>query len=258
MLKLIVNEGLGQMGQVLVQLIEDREDMELVAAIDSRAQAGKEDSLGGSRVLGDIGDFHGEAQVIIDFSHPSALDSILEYALDRGLALVIGTTGYGEEEVRKLERAGEKIAIFYSANMSLGINLLLSLVSKARSVLGRDYDIEIVEKHHRQKIDAPSGTAYMIADRIREDSGLDLAYLYGRSGKNERRTSEEIGIHALRGGTIVGDHSVIFAGLDEIIEIRHQALSKKVFAQGALEAASFASQLEPGLYNMDDYLASKN
>lgn len=254
MLRIVVNGCLGQMGQVLVQLIEDEEDMGLVAAVDSRAQAGMEDS----GVLDDIWDYRNKADVIIDFSHPSALDNLLEYALDKGLALIIGTTGYGEGEKKKLEKAGKKIAIFYSANMSLGINLLLSLVSKARSVLGRDYDIEIVEKHHRQKIDAPSGTAYMIADKIRKDSELDLDYVYGRASKNKRRGSKEIGIHALRGGTIVGDHEVVFAGLDEIIEIKHQALSKKVFAKGALEAARFVSQLKPGLYNMDDYLESKN
>lgn len=247
MLKVVVSGYLGQMGQVISKLILDREDMELVGGIDKNASSYD----GNVNVYENILDFNKKCDVIIDFSHPSSIDSLIDYAVSNNTPLVIGTTGYGEEEMNKLKEASKNIPIFYSANMSLGINLILSLVSKAASILGEDFDIEIIEKHHNKKIDAPSGTAYMIANEINKVFDNNKSYTFGRHTKNNRRSPNEIGIHAIRGGTIVGEHTVLFAGLDEIVEIKHNASSKNVFAKGALTAAEFIVNKEKGLYNME-------
>ena len=247
MLKIIVSGFLGQMGQVISKLILDRDDMELVGGIDRNAPSYK----GDIDVYESILDLDKKCDVIIDFSHPSSLDNLLDYAISNNTPLVIGTTGYGEEEIKKLKKSAEKIPIFYSANMSLGINLMLSLVSKAASILREDFDIEIIEKHHNKKIDAPSGTAYMIANEINKVYDNNKLYTFGRHGKNNKRSSNEIGIHAIRGGTIVGEHTVLFAGLDEVIEIKHSASSKNVFAKGALTATKFIVDKEKGLYSMN-------
>lgn len=248
-LRVIIHGYLGQMGQVISNLIASDESFQLVAGIDKGT---KNQVL--PNVYGNIEDCKYAADVIIDFSNPSAIDSILQYATNNNIALVIGTTGYEKEEMEKLEKAAKIIPIFYSANMSLGINLLLNLVSKTSSVLGEDFDIEIVEKHHNKKIDAPSGTAYMIAHKINEEFQNKKIYSFGRYTKEERRSPNEIGIHAIRGGTIVGEHSVIFAGLDEILEIKHSASSKNIFGKGALEAAKFIFKQDCGLYTMEDLM----
>ena len=250
MLNIVVNGYLGQMGQVISNLIKTQDNMHLVAGIDKNAKSYK----CGIDLYENISDFKGECNIIIDFSNPSALDELLEYAIANNTALVIGTTAYEEKEFSKLEEAAKKIPIFYSANMSLGINLLLSLVAKAAAVLGEEFDIEIIEKHHNKKIDAPSGTAYMIANKINEEFDNNKVYTFGRHTKTNKRSTNEIGIHAIRGGTIVGEHSVIFAGLDETIEIEHSATSKNVFAKGALEAAKFIVTKDNGLYNMNDLI----
>ncbi|NMA86417.1 MAG: 4-hydroxy-tetrahydrodipicolinate reductase [Tissierellia bacterium] len=249
MLRVIVHGYLGQMGQVISDLIATDENFKLVAGIDKSAE-----NQNLPNVYGNIENCRDTADVIIDFSNPSAIDGLLKYAVDHSTALVIGTTGYEKGEMKKLEKAGEEIPIFYSANMSLGINLLLNLVSKTASVLGEDFDIEIIEKHHNKKIDAPSGTAYMIANKINEEFQNEKVYNFGRYTKDQRRNPNEIGIHAIRGGTIVGEHSVIFAGLDEILEIKHSASSKNVFGKGALEAAKFISKQNNGLYSMKDLM----
>ena len=248
-LRIIIHGYLGQMGQVISNLIANDENFQLVAGIDKGAKNGVLPN-----VYGDIADYKYTADVIIDFSNPSAIDNILKYAVNNNTALVIGTTGYGKEEMGKLEKAAKIIPIFYSANMSLGINLLLNLVSKTASILGEDFDIEIVEKHHNRKIDAPSGTAYMIADKINKEFQNEKTYNFGRYSKERRRNPNEIGIHAIRGGTIVGEHSVIFAGLDEILEIKHSANSKNIFGKGALEAAKFIFKQDCGLYSMKDLI----
>ncbi len=247
MLKVVVSGYLGQMGQVISKLILDREDMELVGGIDKNASSYD----GNVDVYENILDFNKKCDVIIDFSHPSSIDSLIDYAVSNNTPLVIGTTGYGEEEMNKLKEASKNIPIFYSANMSLGINLILSLVSKAASILGEDFDIEIIEKHHNKKIDAPSGTAYMIANEINKVFDNNKSYTFGRHTKNNRRSPNEIGIHAIRGGTIVGEHTVLFAGLDEIVEIKHNASSKNIFAKGALTAVEFIVNKKKGLYNME-------
>lgn len=250
MLNVVINGYLGQMGQTLSNLIITRDDMKLVAGIDRNAESYK----CGIDVYKNISDFKGKSDVIIDFSTPTALDELLDYCKSNNIPLVIGTTGYEEIEIIKLKEASKKIPIFYSANMSLGINLLLSLASKAANVLVEDFDIEIIEKHHNKKIDAPSGTAYMIANKINEEFNNNKVYTFGRHTKTNKRSSKEIGIHAIRGGTIVGEHSAIFAGLDEIIEIKHTAMSKNVFAKGALQAAKFIVTKDNGLYNMDNLI----
>lgn len=253
MIKVIVNGALGQMGQVVTNLVLEEKSMDLVAKVDR----GKRHKANSGDVLENIWDFKGNGEVIIDFSHLSALDDLLKYAIEKNLALVIGTTGYGEKEMEMLKKGGKKIPIFYSANMSLGINLLLSLVSNSIALLGENYNIEIIEKHHNQKIDAPSGTAYMIINQIEKDFPNKYSPIFGRKTQTRKRLPKEIGVHAIRGGTIVGEHSVIFAGLDEVLEIKHMAQSKQVFANGALEVAKFIVKQGPGLYTMEDYVSNK-
>ncbi len=179
---------------------------------------------------------------------------LLEYAVAKRTGLVIATTGLTPNEVEHMQKVAEKIPIFYSANMSLGINLLKDLVKKVAPVLDDSFDIEIIEKHHNKKIDAPSGTAYLIADAINEELDHSKEYVCGRETRTERRSKNEIGIHAIRGGTIPGEHSVIFAGPDEIIEIKHTALSKRIFALGAIKAAKYIQTKDHGFYTMNDLL----
>ena len=195
--------------------------------------------------------FTGNADAVIDFSSPAALDGLLEFAKATKIPLVLATTGYSPEQIAKIGAAALEVPIFRSANMSLGINVLLELVKKAAAVLGDGYDIEIVERHHRRKVDAPSGTALMIADAAAAACGHETEYVFERHSVRHPREKKEIGISAVRGGTIVGEHEIIFAGHDEVMEIKHTALSREIFAQGAVEAAKFmASVTAPGLYDM--------
>ena len=181
-------------------------------------------------------------------------DKILDYASENIIPAVICTTGLTGEQVSHVKTASEKTAIFYSANMSLGINLLIDLVQRAAKVLEDKFDIEIIEKHHNQKIDAPSGTALMLADAINEEVDNRMKYEYDRHSKREKRTKNEIGIHAVRGGTIVGAHEIIFAGRDEIITLSHSARSKEIFAVGAVNAAIFMTGKECGMYDMSQLI----
>ncbi len=193
--------------------------------------------------------------VIIDFSNPAALDGMLGYALKNSVPCVICTTGYSAEQIEAIKQAAKEIAVFYSGNMSLGINLLIELAKQAAKVLGNTFDIEIVEKHHNLKVDAPSGTALMIADAISDTLEQEPQYVYDRHAYRKRRAKNEIGIHSVRGGTIVGEHEVIFAGLDEVVTVTHQAQSKQVFAAGAVNAAVFLAKQGAGMYDMSDLLA---
>ena len=199
-------------------------------------------------------DFPGTADVLIDFSHPSALNGLLDYAKTNGVALVLASTGYSDEETAKIKSAASEIPIFFTANMSIGINLMRELAKKAVSVLGDQYDVEIIEKHHNQKIDAPSGTALMLAESINEASGYKYSYVYDRHSVRKKRDKAEIGIHSVRGGTIVGEHEIIFAGRDEVITLSHSAASKEVFAVGAVNAAVFVASKPAGLYSMADMI----
>ena len=241
------------MGKEVISFCENSCDVKIVAGI-SRSH----DSALPFPVYSNIGDFDGEADVIVDFSHPLKLDMILSFALSRNLPLVLCTTGYSKTDEDKIFNAAEKLAILKSSNMSLGINLMLKLCKNAASVLGEDYDIEIIEKHHRRKVDSPSGTAIMLADKIAENLSGNTEYVYDRHSKRVARCKNEIGIQSLRGGNIVGEHSVIYCGDEELLEIKHSALSRRVFVRGAIAAANFVvSATGPGLYSMDDLISEK-
>lgn len=251
MIKVAINGINGKMGKVLSNAINNREDMVLSCGFDIY-----DDGKNLCPVYKKPSDFEGKVDVIIDFSHPSLLKELCQYAQNSKTPLVVATTGLGEEEKAVLLKTSENIAVFHSANMSLGVNLLIDLVNQAAKVLYENYDIEIIEKHHNQKIDAPSGTALMIADEIAKTLDNGILYTYDRHSVRKKRDKKEIGIHAIRGGTIVGEHSVIFAGKDEIISIDHIAMSKEIFATGSISAAKFLAKKEKGFYNMKDVINS--
>lgn len=246
MLKIIISGCNGHMGRVVAELCEADSDLEIIAGFDVLGPTDR-----AFPVFPSPTQFTGKADAVIDFSSPAALDGLLEFAKARKIPLVLATTGYSPEQVAQVGAAALEIPIFRSANMSLGINVLLELVKKAASVLGNRCDIEIVERHHRRKVDAPSGTALMIAGAAAENCGHETEYVFTRHSARQPRGKKEIGISAVRGGTIVGEHEIIFAGHDEVIEIKHTALSREIFAQGAVEAAKFIAGITaPGLYDM--------
>lgn len=246
MLKMIISGCNGHMGQSVVNICSGMEDVEVVAGFNRTAV-----SRNGFPVYSDPMEYAGEADVVIDFSNPANLTALLRFAVERQVPIVLCTTGYSPEQLAEIDAAAQKVPVFKSGNMSLGINLMLHLVRRAAAVLGADFDIEIVERHHRRKVDAPSGTALMIADAAAQSCGHETEYVFERHSVRHPRDKKEIGISAVRGGTIVGEHEIIFAGHDEIMEIKHTALSREIFAQGALEAAKFmAAVKEPGLYDM--------
>lgn len=252
MINVLLSGCNGKMGQVITRLASQREDLKIAAGFDQNTSIQNT-----YPVFSDLSKCNNDIDVIIDFSHPAALDSLLQFAISRKIPAVIATTGLANTQVQMLKDASKIIPIFFSANMSLGVNLLIDLVKKAARVLEKDFDIEIVEKHHNQKIDAPSGTALAIADAINSSLEQQQEYIYDRHSRRKKRSKTEIGIHAVRGGTIVGDHLVIFAGNDEIIEINHIATSKEIFAVGALNAAAFLHKKAAGMYSMDELIQSK-
>lgn len=250
MVKVIMHGCNGHMGQVISGLIKDDPEIEIAAGIDL---ADNRDN--GYPVFTDIWACKTEADAVIDFCSAKAVDNLLDYCVKRQIPVVLCTTGLSEEQLKKVEEASKKVAVLKSANMSLGINLLLKLVKEAAGTLAAaGFDMEIVEKHHRLKVDAPSGTALALADSINE--GLDNAYhyVYDRSQVRQKRDDKEIGISAVRGGTIVGEHDVIFAGADEVITFQHTAYSKAVFGKGAIQAAKFIKGKGPGWYQMSDVI----
>ncbi|KRQ87220.1 4-hydroxy-tetrahydrodipicolinate reductase [Caloramator mitchellensis] len=240
----------GRMGQVLTRIISQLEDMNVVAGVDREPNKYNNNYP----VYDNLTKVQEEVDVLIDFSNHTALDSVLEFGLKRNVALVICTTGFTPEEKTKMREASKNIPVLNSANMSIGINLLNKILGQVAPVLYGDFDIEIIEKHHNQKLDSPSGTALMLADAINASLDNSLEYVYGRHSKTEKRQQNELGIHAIRGGAIVGEHSVIFAGAGEVIEINHSALSRDVFAYGAIRAAKFLSGKEAGFYTMSDVI----
>ena len=253
MLKLAISGCNGRMGRVITEIAAKREDMKVVAGFDMNTVR-----LADSPVYSDPLEFPGGCDVIVDFSNVSATGHLLEYCRRTRTPVVICTTGHSEEQLALIRETAKEIPVFRSGNMSLGINLMMEVLKKCASVLGADFDVEIIEKHHNQKLDAPSGTALMLADAVNEALPYDAEYVYDRHERREKRPAHEIGIHTIRGGTIVGEHSVIFSGRDEIIEIKHNANSREVFAAGAVNAAAFlARQTGPGLYNMSDVIAAK-
>ena len=246
MLKIIISGCNGHMGRVVEALCAADPAVETAAGFDVLGSTDRD-----FPVFSSPAQFTGQADAVIDFSSPAALDGLLDFARTRHIPLVLATTGYTPEQVAQIGAAAQAVPIFRSANMSLGINVLLELVKKASGVLGKSCDIEIVERHHRRKVDAPSGTALMIADAAAQSCGHETEYAFERHSVRRPRDRKEIGISAVRGGTIVGEHEIIFAGHDEVIEIKHTAYSREIFAQGALEAAKFiAAVTAPGLYDM--------
>ena len=228
----------------MTKCVADDEELELVAGISP-----KHHDVDGFNTYSSFADVKEDSDVVIDFSNPLALDGILEYCLKTKTPVVLATTGYNDEEMEKIHEAAKQIPVFLSFNMSLGVNILLKLVKENLA----NFDIEIIEKHHNKKVDSPSGTAVMIANAVKEIREQS-EFIYGRHGRTGKRQQNEVGIHAVRGGTIVGEHSAIFAGNDEILEINHSARSKNVFAEGAIAAAKYLVNQEPGFYNMDDML----
>lgn len=247
MTKIIITGACGKMGKVIYDIVSKRDDCTVVAGVDKYNDGSRD-----FHVYPSISKVNEKADAIIDFSNPSLLDELLEYGISTSTPLVIATTGFDDCQKKKIEEASKKCPIFFTYNYSLGINLLVTLAKKATQILGDEFDIEIIEQHHNQKIDAPSGTALMLADSINEELGNSMKYEYDRHSKREKRTKSEIGIHAIRGGTIVGEHEIIFAGRDENITLSHSARSKEVFAVGAVNAAIYMSGKDAGMYDMSE------
>lgn len=250
MLRMVISGCNGHMGRTVAGIAAADAEIEVVAGFDINAV--KTDTF---PVYADPMEFGGQADVAVDFSNPVALDSLLHYCLVKKLPLVICTTGHDDRQLELVRGASLKIPIFKSGNMSIGINLAADLVRRACSFLGEGFDVEIIERHHRRKVDAPSGTALMLADAAKSALPYEAEYVFDRQSVRQPRGNTEIGISSVRGGTIVGEHEVIFAGLDEVIEIKHTAYSRDVFAAGAVKAAKFLARVKkPGMYEMKDIL----
>ena len=249
MTKIAITGACGKMGRVIAALCEERSDCEIVSGIDLAGE-----QYAAFPVYRKVFELPEKPDVIIDFSHPSALEDLLNYGKMNNVPLVLATTGYTDEQRAQITAASAQIPVFFTFNMSLGINLLVELAKKATQILGGQFDIEIVEKHHNLKKDAPSGTAIMIGEAINEELGNTKHFVYDRHNVRKARDKSEIGMHAVRGGTIVGEHDIIFAGHDEVITLSHSALSKEVFAAGSVNAAVFLAGKPAGLYAMSDLI----
>ena len=253
MVRMIMHGCNGHMGQVITGLAAQDSEIEIVAGIDI-----VDNKDNGYPVFTDIFDCNVEADVIIDFAAAVAVDNLLQYSKDKNIPVVLCTTGLSEEQLANVKATSEKVAILKSANMSLGVNTLIKILKDAARVFGTaGYDIEVVEQHHRLKVDAPSGTALALADSVNEALNNEYEYVFDRSQRREKRPDKEIGISAVRGGTIVGIHDVIFAGADEVITFNHTAYSKSVFAKGAIEAGKFLAGKPAGMYDMADVIDAK-
>lgn len=241
----------GKMGQAIVRAAEGSTSCRIVAGVDVNVDAVAPVCF--FPVYAAISDFPGNADVIVDFSHHTALPALAEYAVKTKTPIVLATTGYTEQERELIDQTAQQVAVFSSGNMSIGINLLIELCRTASRTLGESFDVEIIEKHHNQKLDAPSGTALMIADALSEERE-ESEYIYDRHTVRAKRDPRQIGIHSIRGGTIVGEHEVIFAGKDEMISLTHTATSREIFANGALKAAAYLSGKRAGRYDMSDLI----
>ncbi|MBQ4241394.1 MAG: 4-hydroxy-tetrahydrodipicolinate reductase [Lachnospiraceae bacterium] len=250
MIRIIICGCNGHMGQTVTRIAGEREDTEVVAGIDK--YKGVENKY---PVFDDLGECDVKADAIIDFSAPAALTGLLEYGRKTGTPLIICSTGYTKEQIAEIDAASKEVAILRSANMSLGVNVLAKLITQAvKELAPAGFDVEIVEKHHNLKKDAPSGTALYLADAVNEGADGRYRYVYDRSQRSEKRPQDEIGISAVRGGNIPGDHDVIFAGEDEVVTFSHRAYSKAVFARGAVQAAVYMCGKGPGMYSMQDVI----
>lgn len=251
MIKAIMHGCNGKMGQTITNLIKEDDRIEIVAGIDLYDGIANEYPVFPSLAQCDV-----KADVVIDFASAPAVDALLEYCVTTATPVVLCTTGMSEEQLAKVKDASAKVAVLRSANMSLGINTLMDVLKKVAPIFAdAGFDIEIVEKHHNQKLDAPSGTAIALADAVNEGLEETYSYKYDRSQERKKRDKKEIGIQAVRGGTIVGEHEVLFAGTDEVIEFKHTAYSKAIFGKGAISAAKFLAGKGPGLYDMQDVIA---
>ena len=252
MVKVLLHGCNGAMGQVIAGLAKKDPQVEIAAGVDLNTEK-KQDFP----VYASLKEVKEPVDVVVDCASAKAVDGLLDYCAERGIPVVLCTTGLSQEQIEKAQAAGEKTAVLRSANMSLGVNLLFKLVAEAaRTLYGEGFDIEIVEKHHNQKMDAPSGTALALADAANGAVENACHYVYDRSQRREKRDPMEIGISAVRGGSIVGEHDVIFAGTDEVITLSHTAYSKAIFGKGALAAAVFLAGREPGMYTMADVIGS--
>ena len=250
MVKILMHGCNGKMGRMITEIVKNEEDAVIAAGVDKFTGIPNDDP-----VFEEITQCDVDVDVVIDFSNAGAVDELLGYCVKKSLPVVLCTTGLSDEQLKKVDECSEKIAVLKSANMSMGINLLLKLLKDAAKVLApAGYDIELVEKHHNQKLDAPSGTALALADSINEAMGNEYEYVYDRSQVRKKRDAKEIGISAVRAGTIVGEHEVIFAGTDEVIEFKHTAYSRSVFAKGAVEAGKFLAGQPAGMYDMGDVI----
>lgn len=236
------------MGRVITELVRGREDAVIIAGIDKCPVQCEYPVYTSFELCAPEGD------VIIDFSRPDMLPSLLDYALKTKTPAVLCTTGYSPDQLDEIHKASAKVALFMSGNMSLGINLMINVLKTAAKILGDSFDVEIIEKHHNQKVDSPSGTALMLANAVNDAEGGSMSYIYDRHALSQKREKREIGIHSVRGGTIVGEHTVLFAGPDECFEITHKAQSRGIFASGAVSAALYLYKQPAGMYNMDDVI----
>ena len=251
MVRILLHGCCGRMGHMITDIASKDERVRIEAGVD--AFGSQYSTYPVYRTLDEVKE---EADVVVDFSTASAVDGVLAYCVKKELPLVLCTTGLSPEQIANLDTVSESIPVLRSANMSVGINLIMSILKEAAPKLAQaGFDIEIVEKHHRQKLDAPSGTAIALAESINEGLAEPYEFVYDRSGRREKRPVKEIGISAVRGGTIVGDHDVLFAGEDEVITFSHRAYSRAVFAKGAIESAKFLAGKKPGMYTMQDVFA---
>ena len=251
MVKMIMHGCNGRMGHVIADLVAADNAIEIVAGVDAFGE-----STYSFPVFKTLSECNVEADVIVDFSNASAVDGLLDHCASKGIPVVLCSTGLSEEQLSKVKDTSGKVAVLKSANMSVGVNALLKVLKEVSPIFAAaGFDIEIVEKHHNQKLDAPSGTAIALADSINESLDNEYDYVYDRSTRREKRPVKEIGISAVRGGTIVGDHDVIFAGQDEVVTLSHRAYSRAIFGKGAIEAAKFLAGKGPGMYDMSDVLA---
>lgn len=251
MVNIAITGACGKMGRVISNIVSKRNDGKIIAGVDL-----VNEQYSHFPIVNNVFELKIKPDVIIDYSHPSALESLLDYAKINSVPLVLATTGYNQDQINQINKASEQIPIFFTFNMSLGINLLVDLAKRAAKLLGGQFDIEIVEKHHNQKNDAPSGTAIMIAEAINGELDNKMRYVYDRHNVRKAREKDEIGMHAIRGGTIVGEHDVIFAGRDEVITLSHSAGSKEVFAVGSVNAAIYLADKPKGMYNMSNLVNS--
>ncbi len=251
MTRIIMSGCSGRMGRVITELVKGMDDAEIVGGIDII-----DDGTLGYPVFKSVAEIDVSADAIIDFSSPKVVDALLDYSVEKNLPLVLCTTGLSEEQIGKVEEASKKVAVLRSANMSLGINTIIEILKTATSVFcPAGFDVEIVEQHHHTKLDAPSGTAIALADAINEAAGGEFEYVYDRSDRRQVRDKKELGISAVRAGTIPGTHDVIFAGQDEVIEFRHIAYSRNIFGNGAISAAKFLAGKPAGMYTMADVIS---